>query len=205
MLYGQEIYHGKPVLVLANRKYIPGPSADGKRYSRDIIDGRKYFAGLLFFNELGDEVGGMIYASIKKDSVTYSQVEHLSFDQWRQNQVLALDYNDNGKNRSSGERVWDRPSNIPLARQLDLLEQLVANKQNPQKTDSIRKLLADAENNGENSVERMFIGSRNDVAQVQLKDRKGRLRAKLYVDNETDQARLEFYDDKGKVTDIFPK
>jgi hypothetical protein len=159
----------------------------------------------LFFNELGDEVGGMIYASIKKDSVTYSQVEHLSFDQWRQNQVLALDYNDNGKNRSSGVRVWDRPSNIPLARQLDLLEQLVANKQNPQKTDSIRKLLADAENNGENSVERMFIGSRNDVAQVQLKDRKGRLRAKLYVDNETDQARLEFYDDKGKVTDIFPK
>ena len=121
---------------------------------------------MLFFNELGDEVGGMIYTSL---------------------------------------RIWDRPSNVPMARQLDLLEQLLANKQNPQKTDSIRKILADAESNGENGAERMFIGSRNDVAQVQLKDRKGRLRAKLYVDNETDQAKLEFYDDKGEVTDTFPK
>src|ERR1700759_2471813 len=52
---------GRPVLVLSNKKHIPGPSMNGKNYSPDIIDGRKYFAGMMFYNELGDEVGGLIY------------------------------------------------------------------------------------------------------------------------------------------------
>src|SRR5476651_2542352 len=66
--------NGKPVLVLSNKKHIPGPSMNGKAYSPNIIDGRKYFAGLLFFSEAGDEVGGLIYSGIKKDSTSYSQV-----------------------------------------------------------------------------------------------------------------------------------
>ena len=52
--------NGKPVLVLTNKKRIPGPSMNGKSYSPNIIDGRNYFAGMVFFNELGDEVGGLI-------------------------------------------------------------------------------------------------------------------------------------------------
>jgi len=97
--------NGRPVLVLSNKKRIPGPSMNGKNYLPDVIDGRKYFAGLPFFNEVGDEVGGLIYSGIKKDSTAYSQVAHLSFDQWKQNQVVGLDYNDNGKTRYSGLRV----------------------------------------------------------------------------------------------------
>ena len=61
-----------------------GPSMNGKTYSRDVIDGREFMSGMIFFNELGDEVGGLIYAGIKKDSVNYSAVGHLSFDQWQQ-------------------------------------------------------------------------------------------------------------------------
>ncbi len=196
--------NGKPVLVLTNKNRIPGPSANGRDYPRDIIDGRKYFSGLLFFNEQGDEVGGLIYGGIKKDSVTYSQVVHLSFDQWKQNQVVGLDYNDNSKSRYAGLRVWDRPVNVPISKQFELLGQLVKNKNNAQKADSIRKILTEAENNGDNGVERMFIGSRNEVAQVQIKDKKGKVRVKLYVDNKTDQAKLEFYNDKGEVTNTFP-
>ncbi|OCX54522.1 hypothetical protein BEL04_09815 [Mucilaginibacter sp. PPCGB 2223] len=197
--------NGRPVLVLTNKQRIPGPSASGRSYSPDIIDGRKYFAGLLFFSETGDEVGGLIYSGIKKDSIAYSQVVHLSFDQWKQNQVIALDYNDNGKNRYSGLRVWDRPVNIPLSIQLNQLEAMVANKNNSRKVDSIRKLLIDAQDRGENGIERMFIGSKDEVAQIQLKDKKGIVKARLYVDNTTNAARLEFYNENGEVINSFPK
>src|SRR5471030_1576737 len=170
--------NGRPVLVISNKKRIPGPSMNGKSYSPDIIDGRKYFAGMIFFNEQGDEVGGLIYAGLKKDSSSYSQVMHLSFDQLKQNQVIGLDYNDNGKSRYAGLRVWDRPANIPFSKQLDLLEAMVANKQNSHKTDSLRQLLYDAQNKGENGVERLFIGSKDQVAQIQLKDKNGIVKAK---------------------------
>ncbi|HZY36061.1 MAG TPA: hypothetical protein VFE53_05405 [Mucilaginibacter sp.] len=197
--------NGKPVLVLSNKKHIPGPSMNGKSYSPDVIDGRKYFAGMVFFNEQGDEVGGLIYAGIKKDSVNYSSVAHLSFDQWKQNQVLALDYNDNGKSRFAGLRVWDRPANVQMDKQLDLLQLMVASKTDNHKVDSIRKLLVDAQNKGENGVERLFIGSRDQVAQIQLKDKNGVVKARLYVDNATNEAKLEFYNEKGEVTGTFPK
>jgi len=196
---------GRPVLVISNKKRIPGPSMNGKNYSPEVIDGRKYFAGMIFFNELGDEVGGLIYAGLKKDSTSYSQVLHLSFDQWKQNQVIGLDYNDNSKSRFAGLRVWDRPVNTAMSKQLDLLQALVDNKTDKKKTDSLRKLLAGAQNQGDNGVERMFIGSRDQVAQIQLKDKNGKVKAKLYIDNNTNDARLAFYNEKGEVVNSFPK
>lgn len=81
--------NGKPVLVLANRRLIPGPSMNGKDYPRSLADGRELLSGMIFFNEQGDEVGGLIYNGITKAS-GYSALGHLSFDQWKQNQVVAL-------------------------------------------------------------------------------------------------------------------
>jgi hypothetical protein len=96
--------NNKPVLVLANRRLIPGPLMNGKDYPRSLADGRELLSGMIFFNEQGDEVGGLIYNGIKKDS-GYSSLGHLSFDQWKQNQVVALQYLDNGTSRRAGLRV----------------------------------------------------------------------------------------------------
>jgi hypothetical protein len=49
--------NGKPVLVISNKRLMPGPTINGKSYAKDIVDGREFMHGLLFFNELGDEVG----------------------------------------------------------------------------------------------------------------------------------------------------
>src|SRR5689334_7653580 len=59
--------NGKPVMVLANKKQIPGPSMNGKDYPREISDGREFMSGIIFFNDQGDEVGGLVYNGIKKD------------------------------------------------------------------------------------------------------------------------------------------
>jgi hypothetical protein len=37
------------------------------------------------------------------------------------------------------------------------------------------------------------------------KDKNGVVKAKLYVDNTTNEAKLEFYNDKGDVIGTFPK
>jgi len=92
-----------------------------------------------------------------------------------------------------------------MSKQLDQLEAMVANRNNSHKVDSIRKLLFDAQNNGENGVERLFIGSKDEVAQIQLKDKKGLVKARLYIDNATNAAKLEFYNEKGEVINSFPK
>ncbi|MBK8496859.1 MAG: hypothetical protein IPL50_19095 [Chitinophagaceae bacterium] len=195
---------GKPVLVISNRRLMPGPTINGKTYDRDVIDGREYMSGMIFFNELGDEVGGIQYAGIKKDATGYSAVGHLSFDQWNQNQVMALDYNDKSGNRYAGMRIWDRPTNASFDYMLDLMAAIKEADGNKPRLDSLYKLWNEAKARGENGVERMFIGSKNEVAQIQLKDKQGNVRARLYVDEHGD-AKMEFLDEKAGTIAVFPK
>jgi hypothetical protein len=56
---------------------------------------------------------------------------------------------------------------------------------------------------GDNGVERMFIGSLNEEAQIQLKDNKGVIRARLYVAPDGN-ARLEFLDANGNLVSSLP-
>lgn len=197
--------NGKPVLVLSNKTHMPGPTVNGKDYPRSAVDGREYFSGMLFFNELGDEVGSIIYAGLKKNDTNYSAVVHLSFDQYRQNQVLALDYNDKNGNRYAGMRVWDRPSDVGYDKMLDLALALKAEKPGTKRYDSLQTSWNSAKARGENGMERMFIGSKNEVPQIVLKDKQGLVRARLLIDNSTGDAHLEFLDASGKIQSRFPQ
>jgi hypothetical protein len=192
--------NGKPVLVLANRRLIPGPSMNGKDYPRSLADGRDLLSGMIFFNEQGDEVGGLIYNGIKKEA-GYSSLGHLSFDQWKQNQVVALQYLDNGNSRRAGLRVWDRPTDVSLDKQLDRSLRLMNSTGNER--ESIRKEIDAARQQGELGNERLFVGSQDQTAQIQLRDKQGRVRVRLYVDAK-DVARLEFLDEAGQVMASYP-
>lgn len=193
---------GQAVMVLSNRKLMPGPSMNGKDYPKEIADGREYLSGIIFFNELGDEVGGLLYNGIKKDS-SYSALGHLSFDQWKQNQVVAIQYLDNGKTRRSGLRVWDRPTNVPFDQQLDRLALLNKSKAGSSTRDSVLSELKKSQQRGENGVERLFIGSQDEIAQIQLRDKNGKVRLRLFIDK-TGEPKLEFLDANGEVKDRFP-
>ena len=192
--------NGRPVLVLSNRRLIPGPSMNGKDYPRGLADGRELVSGMIFFNEEGDEVGGLIFNGIPKES-GYSSVGHLSFDQWKQNQVVALQYIDSGKSRRAGLTVWDRPTNISMDQQLDLAVRILEEK--GAKRDSLKQAVREARERGEYGVQRLFVGSRDRSAQVLLRDIKGRTRIRLYV-AETDEARLEFLDETGAIVSRYP-
>lgn len=191
---------GKPVMVIARSGMLPGPRADGKDYDAAIIDGRELMSGILFFNDAGDEVGGLIYAGINRPDGGHSQVVHLSMDQWKQNQVVALQYNDNGRNRRAGLQVTDRPDDVPMARILDRLEAI--GSASGARRDSLVAVqrAAQAEEGG---TPRAFLGSRDRDALLELRDTAGRVRAVLRVGAD-DVARLEFLDVNGTVVAHYP-
>ena len=190
----------RPVLVLSNRRLVPGPTMNGREYPRATAEGREFMSGMIFFNEEGDEVGGLIFAGIPRDD-GYSAVGHLSFDQWKQNQVVALQYNDNGTSRRAALNVWDRPTDATMDAQLDLSVRML--EATPEERDAMRQQNADARARGDYGVQRLFVGSRDGTAQVQLRDTRGRERIRLFV-NEADEARLEFLDQMGEVVAVYP-
>ena len=194
---------GRPLLVLANRQRMPGPRIAGKEYPREYSEGRSLLSGMIFLNEEGDEVGGLLYNGFRKGDGAdeYGAIEHLSFDQWKQNQVLALQYNDHGKSRRAGLTVWDRPTGYPLAEEFERAEKMERAK--GAELERLREEARAARASGSAGAQRLFVGSRDRVAQVELNDSKGRVRARLLV-GEDDVARLEFLSETGAVVARYP-
>jgi hypothetical protein len=189
---------GALALVLSNGARLPGAMFEGREYPQSFV-GRGRSAGMIFFNEAGDEVGGLIYEGAARDS-GYRAFGHLSFDQWKQNQVVALQYQDNGRSRSAGLRVWDRPTN-DLERQFALAQRMLETPAGPLR-DSLdaerRRVRTEVE-----GKQRLFLGSDDRVAALELKDGMGRTRVKLSVDS-AGTARLVFLDAEGKTAAVYP-
>lgn len=192
----------KPVMAITNKRLIPGVAVNGKTYPLSFSDGRGDYSGIIFYNEQGDEVGGLVFNGWPKDDSTYFAIEHLSFDQWKQNQVVAMQYLDNGYSRRAGLRVWDRSTEVTTDQLWDLHVARNAAPKNSRLYDSLNNEIRAYRERRENGVERMFVGSKNNVAQIQLRDTKGNIRIKIYVD-ENDQAKLEFLDESGAVKKSF--
>ncbi|MGD8495831.1 MAG: hypothetical protein PVF05_06535 [Gemmatimonadales bacterium] len=192
---------GGTVMALSNKRYIPGPTFGGEEYPQAFGDGRNFLSGIIFFNEEGDEVGGLVYNGIPKDT-GYWAGGHLSFDQWKQNQVVALQYLDNSRTRRAGLRVWDRPTDVTMGEYLDVALRRMESEDEAER-DSLRAVQRGMSADGGLGVERLFVGSQDRVAQVQIRDTRGRVRARLLVD-ENDAPRLEFLDADGEVVDRYP-
>lgn len=191
---------GRYALVLAGRGYLPGPMFDGKEYSPALSGGREQGSGMIFFNESGDEVGGLTYHG-QATGDSYRSSGGIMFDQFRQDQVVGLSYSDNGRNRSAGLHVWDRSPEVELGNIMHILEQR-ANASGAVR-DSLEQVLREIPGMDQ-SAHRIFLGSENRTATLLLRDTEGRPRVRLYVDA-ANAARLEFLDETGKVVDAFPR
>lgn len=82
---------GKPAIVLANSRNLPDPIQDGKTIKSD----RGQMPGLIFFNSLGDEVGGLIFDGKLDDKGRPKAGMHFSMDRfggdWRPAAVILAD------------------------------------------------------------------------------------------------------------------
>src|SRR5687767_11911615 len=101
--------------VLSNKDRMHPGVMDGVTINRP-----RPVAGMLFFNDEGDEVGGLTYNGTDDNGRRASA--GIMFDQLKQDQTVGISYAENNGQRTAGLQVWDR-SDQPLS---DLIRALNA-------------------------------------------------------------------------------
>ena len=181
-------------LVIANKDRMHPGVMDGT-----VIDRPRPVAGLLFFNDEGDEVGGLTITGQVRDGARRASAG-LMFDQLKQDQTIGLTYSEGNGQRTAGLQVWDR-SDRPLS---ELIEQLNAANRiaDPAEREAAIKKVRDAAPAG---PRRVFVGKTADrSANISLADANGKPRLTLTVDA-TGSPRIEFLDENGKIVDRMPQ
>lgn len=179
-------------LVISNAARFPGLFMEGTEYRHHSRKG----GGMLFFNDEGDESGGMSFASARQDEA-YAASAGLFFDQYKQDQTVGLVYNDQDGRRVAGLRVWDRPdySIAPLMEMSDRAARAATDTER----EAIRKDMMDyAMERGGAGAERLFAGKAREDAVLRLADPEGRPRLQLSVDG-AGEPRVDFLAADGTV------
>jgi hypothetical protein len=149
-------------------------------------------AGMIFFNEEGDECGGMVYDGTKKEA-SFT----ISVDQYKNDQIMQLAYEQDsaaGLTRSYGLRLWDRSDRFTLQQKMDFYNALPPHDSIALRTgmDSLRKL-------GYLAVERLFLGHTADgQTGLFLRDNKGIPRLRICIGKENEPL-IQTLDDQGRV------
>lgn len=160
------------------------------------IDRPRPVAGLLFFNDEGDEVGGLTYTGSAGRANA-----GLMFDQWKQDQTIGISYSESTGQRSAGFQVWDRSDTVRLS---ELVAKLNAANKLPAGAER-DAAVADIRANAPPGPQRLFVGkTRDKAATVVLSDAQGKPRLRLTVDA-AGNPRIEFLDEAGKVIARIPE
>jgi hypothetical protein len=180
---------GRYAVVISNAERMPGNILN----QRERKDARRG-GGLLFYNADGNEAGGLIFDSDKRDT-TVSAFGQLSLDRFESDQVAALRYVESPNGWEAGLQVSHYPRHVlaewHAAR--DTIDQLAT----PVARDSgLRALRRRFIREGKWEVQRLFAGERGKKAVLELRDMQGRVRLRLVVDS-IGAPGVEFLDERG--------
>lgn len=191
---------GKPRVIISNRERMAGLYWGGKEYKHHSRDD----GGFLFFNDDGDEVGGMTFANRKQDE-HHSARSSLLFDQYKQDQTLGLVYAEQDGKREAGLRVWDRPdkSLLPAIELSDRIGRADSDAEREKLRAEMKKLEDEYRASG-GFGERFFAGKQLEESIVRLADKQGRPRLVLKV-AASGEPSVEFLDEAGKVVRRIPE
>ncbi len=184
---------GSTRLVISNKERSPGPVQRGQPFG--YPGGTR--AGMIFYNDEGTENGGLIFSGEKKDG-NVTAVGSLTFDQYEQDQTIALQYVDDSGKRRAGLLITDYPTTISgmeIDEKRKALEEMPEGPEKTKAQDELRQY---------SPKFRMYIGrGRDGQSLIMLADAQGKPRLQLVVD-ESGEARMEFLDERGKVTFSLP-
>jgi hypothetical protein len=182
-------------MVLSNKDRMHPGVMDGK-----MIDRPRPVAGLLFFNDEGDEVGGLTFTGQEVNGQGRANAG-LMFDQWKQDQTIGIQYSESAGQRSAGLQVWDRSDTQRLSELIDRLNAANAIHDVEARTAAVQAARAKAQP----GPQRLFVGKdRSRASVVNLFDASGKVRLALKVEADG-AASIEFFDVDGKVTNRLPK
>jgi hypothetical protein len=181
-------------MIISNKARVPGIFMRGVEY----LAGQRNTAGIIFLNDEGTENGGLTYRGSQEQGGPPTSSGHLSFDDFMQDQVLVLDTQQEGDQRSSRFSVIDRPD-WNIQEFLDLLVEIEPLPPAEQEARILEFL-----STHDSAFQRIFLGRSGDRSvALRLKDTQGRDRAVLAVAPDG-APRLQFLDENGAVVSQFP-
>jgi hypothetical protein len=182
-------------MVLSNKDRMHPGVMDGK-----MIDRPRPVAGLLFFNDVGDEVGGLTFTGQAVNGQGAANAG-LMFDQWKQDQTIGIQYSESQGQRSAGLQVWDRSDTQRLSELIERLNAANAIQDTTARAAAVKETRAQAQP----GHQRLFVGKdRGRASVVNLFDASGRPRLLLKVEADG-AASIEFLDAAGKVINRLPQ
>jgi hypothetical protein len=185
---------GTPRLIISNRANFPGTHMRGKEYPRPD---RGDDAGMIFLNDEASEMGGLIVGGLKERDGTIQNHGHLSFDQYEQDQIFAIDSGRKGQEKFSTIRIGER-GDYPIQQAYD--EGLRIDKLPKEQQDAEWKKFFSTHTGDAN---RIYLGRSPDkAASLKLKDADGNDRLVMRVNADGDSV-IQFLDASGKVTNEF--
>jgi hypothetical protein len=152
--------------------------------------------GMIFFNHLGDEMGGMIFG----DNGPNGHFGSLTWDKVRNDQTIGFRHleGDDGTCQS-GLEVWQQP-NLPS----DVVNAKYEAASKITDENARKAAIQAMIDNGELTRNRLFIGKRRDNSTMLLmSDVKGKPRIRMQVAPDG-APKLEFLDEAGKVIYSLP-
>lgn len=157
---------------------------------------RTQLAGILFVNNDGGEAGGLVYRGTKKNGKV-SAGGTLTMDQYNEDQVVALQYNQDGVRKTSGLTIGERPDT--MGKELSELYRVLDPMPESPRRDSIARTLIAALPSNQRAARRVFVGRDTAKAAIlNLSDRSGVTRLQLKVDS-LGRASISFLDAGGRV------
>lgn len=179
-------------LVISNKDRMHPGVIDGVTLNRP-----RPVAGMIFFNDEGDEVGGLTMTG--SDDHGRRADARLTFDQLKQDQIVGLIYSEGDGQRSAGFQVWDRPDQ-PLSDLIRAMNAANALPAGPGRDQAVAAVEASALQ----GAGRVFVGKNRDrAATVSLADAAGKPRLVLKV-NSDGGATIDFLDAEGKIVQRIP-
>jgi len=191
-------------LILSDKAEFPGSFYHGREIARPD---RTDFAGMLFINDEGTENGGLLIGGYKgRDGATHSW-GHLSFDEYDQDQTLALDTSQDGADREARYQLSDNGAGMLTPEAMNAFEsarQLPANTPE-ERSAKQRARAAVITKYGLRGYPRADLGRECDKSvSLRLKDASGRDRILIRVAADGTPS-MEFFDAAGHVTQRWPE
>ncbi len=180
-------------MVISNRAQFPGAPWKGEEIPRPD---RREFAGMLFVNDEGTENGGLIQKGKLGLTGKADAGLSLTFDRFRQDQVLQLLHAEQGGQTMSMLSINDEPPHAPADAKQRMQRMDEADRlPREQRKAAYDQLKAE----GLMPANRVRLGTTRDRASaLTLSDAEGRPRMRLMVSADG-QPVIQMLDDKGKV------
>ena len=153
--------------------------------------------GLIFFNHLGDEMGGLVFG----ENGGKGHVGTFTWDKVRNDQTMGFRYleSDNGTYQS-GLEMWQQP-NIPGDLMREKYETASKIADETKRKAAIQALI----DNRELTTNRLFLGKRrNNSLELLMSDIKGRPRIRMHITPDG-TPKLEFLNEAGTVFYSLPE